>query len=85
MVFVLFFAFRHVLFQDIDKSLAPKNGCLLGHGQVLVVFVDRKTGVVQMPLGWFQGSVACFASYQPAAGNQIFAADVHSECLKEGC
>ena len=32
---------------------------------------------------WPKGSVACFASYQAAAGNQIFAADVHTECFKE--
>lgn len=28
-------------------------------------------------------SIACFAAYQPAAGGQIFAQDVHSECGKE--
>eukprot|EP00435_Cladocopium_sp_Y103_P013419 s1500_g3.t1 len=27
-------------------------------------------------------SIACFAAYQPAAGGQIFAQDVHSECGK---
>lgn len=28
-------------------------------------------------------SIACFAAYQPAAGGQIFAQDVQSECGKE--
>ena len=30
--------------------------------------------------GGSKDSIACFASYQPAAGNQIFA---HAECRKE--
>eukprot|EP00434_Breviolum_minutum_P038203 symbB.v1.2.033883.t1/scaffold4275.1/size42075/1 len=40
-----------------------------------------EAGCVAQEVG--AGSVACFASYQAAAGNQIFAADVRSECFKE--